>query len=175
MICPDEYNPIYSSYNPSCFKLHLNIAVRQYSSFGEQFFSMKSISSSQCLTSVYEAWSWMLDVWSLLSFGTRRITTMTVVFGNSGRLPLGCVPAGSPKSVAGRLLPHLPLFQASRTSLALLFKNISTHCRQIHLALWKFSNASQVSNVCKRSSTAISQCSGPSRICFKRFCPVIKD
>jgi len=93
IIWPSVYNPIYSSSNSSCLKLHLYIAVRQNGSFGLQFCLMNSISSSQCLTAVYKAWSCMLDVWSLLPFGSRRITTMKVVFGNSGRLPLAVMPA----------------------------------------------------------------------------------
>jgi len=149
--------------------------VRQYGSFGLQFFSMKSISSSQCLTSVYEACSCMLDVWSLSPFGTRRITTMKFVFGNSGRLPFAFLPARSAKSVASRLLPHLPFFLASRTSLAHFFKNISTDCRQIHSALSKVSKGSHFSKVPKKSATAVSQCRGPSLSCFKRFCHGIMD
>jgi hypothetical protein len=55
----------------------------------------------------------MLDVWSLSPFGTRQITIMKVVFGNSGRLPLAFLHTRSPKSIAGRLMPHLPFFLAS--------------------------------------------------------------
>jgi len=117
----------------------------------------------------------MLDVWSLLPFGTRRITTMKVVFGHSRRLPLIFLTGHSPKSVVGRLLPPLPFFLTSRTSLAHLFQNISTHCRQIHLALSKFSKGSQVPKVSKKSATAVSQCRGPSHIWFKQFCPGIMD
>jgi len=143
------------------------IAVRQYGSFGPQFFSMKSISSSQCLTSVYQAWRWMLGVRSLLPFGTRRMTTRKVVFGNSGELPLAFLTVRSPESIAGRLLPHLPFSLASQTLLAQLFKNISTHCRRIHSALSKFSKGSHFSKVSKKSATAVSQFRGPSRCCFK--------
>jgi len=117
----------------------------------------------------------MLNVWSLLPFGTRRITIMKVVFGNTGRLPLAVLPACSAKSVAGRLLPRLPFFLASQTSLAHFFKNISTHCRQIHSALSKFSQGSQVLKVSKKSATAVSQSRGPSLSCFKRFCPGIMN
>jgi len=136
---------------------------------------MKSISSSQCLTSVYEAWSCMLDVGLLLPFGTRRITTMKVVFGNSGTLPPTFLLACSPNSVAGRLLPRLPFFLASRTLLAHFFRNISTHCRRIHSALLKFSKGSHFLKVSKKSATAVSQCRGPSNCCFKQFCPRIMD
>ena len=102
---------------------------------------MKSISSSQYFTSVYEGWSCMLDVGSLLPFGTRRITTMKVVFGNTGTLPLAFLPLRSPISVAGHLLPCLPFFLTSRTMLAHFFRNISTHCRRIRSAVSKFPKA----------------------------------
>jgi hypothetical protein len=54
IICPGAYNPIYSASNSSCVKLHLYNAVRQFVSFRFHFFLMKSISSSQSLTSVYD-------------------------------------------------------------------------------------------------------------------------
>jgi len=145
MIGQGAYNPINSSSNSSCVKLHLYIAVRQYGSFGEQFLSMKSISSSQCLTSVYEAWNWLLDVWSLLLFGTQRITTMKVVFGNPGTLPLSFWCTRSPKSVTSHLMPGLPFFLSSRASLAHFFNNISIHGHRIHSALSKFCKCSQFS------------------------------
>jgi len=129
MICSFVYNPIYSSSNSACSNVHLNFDVRMYGSVGRPFLLMKSISSSQCLTSVYAAWSWLGDRTISLPFDTRQITTMNVVFGNSGRLLLAFLLARSPKSVAGRLLPRLPFFLASRISLAHLFTNISTHCR----------------------------------------------
>jgi len=175
IICPSAYNPIHSSSKSSCVKLHSNNAVRQYGSFGPQFFSMKSISSSQCFTSVYEAWSCMLDVGSLLQFGTWQITTRKVVFGNTGTLPLAVLRARSPKSVASRLLPRLPLFLASRTLLAQFFGNISTHYGRIHSALSKFFNGSHSSKVSKKSANAISQCRGPCRCCVKQFCPGTMD
>jgi hypothetical protein len=100
---------------------------------------------------------------------------MKVVFGNSGRFPLAFLPARSTKSVAGWLLPRVPFFLASQTSLAHFFTNISTYCRRIHSALSKFSKGSQVSKVSKKSATAVSQCRGPSRSCFRRFCPQIMD
>jgi len=136
---------------------------------------MKCICSSLCFTSGYEAWSCMLDVGSLWRFGTRRITFMKVVFGNTGTLPLASLPVRSPKSVAGHLLPRLPVFHASETSLAHFFRNITTHCDRIHLALSKFSQGSHYSKVSKKSPTAISLCRGPFRCCFNRFCPGIMD
>jgi len=62
-ICPCVYHPTYSSSNSSCSKVHLNMEIRMYGpSFGPQLLSMKSTSSSQYLTSVYEAWSfWGLE------------------------------------------------------------------------------------------------------------------
>jgi len=100
---------------------------------------------------------------------------MNVVFGNSGRLLLTFLPAPSPKSVAGRWFPRLPFFLASSISLAHFFRNISTNCWQIHSVLSKLTNGSQVSNVAKKSATAVSQCRGPSRTCFNQFCPLIMD
>jgi hypothetical protein len=126
-------------------------AVRPYGSFGLPFCSMKSFSSSQCLTSVYKAWSCMLDFWSLLLFGTQRITTMTIVFGNSGRIPLAVLPARLPKSVTGHLLQGLSFFPASRTSLEHVLSNIFSHCGGIHSRLLKFSKCSQVLTVYKNS------------------------
>jgi len=132
IICPSAYNPIYSSFHSFCVKLHLYNAVRQYESFGQQPLSMKLISSSQGLRSMYEVWSCVLDVWSLLPFGTRWITTTKVVFGHSGWLYLGFWPAGFPKSVAGRLLPRLPFFLASQTPLLHSLEHFSTYCHRIH-------------------------------------------
>jgi len=175
IICPFVYNPISSSSNSFFWKVHLNLDVTVYGSFGCPFLLMKSISSSQRLTLVYEAWSWFGDRMTSLPFDTRQITTMNVVFGNSGRLLLAFLLARSPKSVAGRLLPRLHFFLACRISLAHFFMNISTHCRQIHLALSKLSKGNQVSNGSNKSATAISQCRGTSRSCFNRFCPRIMD
>jgi len=136
---------------------------------------MKSISSSQCLTSVYEAWSCLGARTISLPFDTQLITTMNLVIGNSVRLLLAFLLACSPTSIAGRLLPRLPLFLSSRISLAHFFENLSTHCRRIHSALSKLSSGSQTLNVSKKSATAVSLCRGPSRTCFKRFCPRIMD
>jgi hypothetical protein len=60
-ICPFVYNPTNSSSNSSFSKVHLNLNVRVYGSFGHPCLLMKSISSSQFLTSVYAAWSWFGD------------------------------------------------------------------------------------------------------------------
>ena len=110
IICPFIYNPIYSSFNSFCSKVHLHIDVIMYSSFGPPFLLMKSISSFLSLTSVYEAWSCLGARTISLPFNTQRITTMNVVFGNSGRLLLTFLLARWPKSVAGHLLPCLPFF-----------------------------------------------------------------
>jgi len=95
------------------------------------------------LTSVYQSWNWVLDVWSLMRFGTRRITTMKVIFGNTEMLHLTFMPARSLKSVAGHLLSPLPFFLTFWTSLAHFFRNISTQC---HRAAWsqKSSNDQQL-------------------------------
>ena len=171
IICLCVYNPIYSSSNLSYSKVHLNIDVIMYGSFGPPFLSMKSISSAQCLASVYEAWSCLGARTIFLPFDTQRITTMNIEFSKSGRLLLAMLLGRSPKSVAGRVLPRLPFFLASWISLAHIFKNISSHCRQIHSALLKLSNSSQVLNVSKQSATPASLCRGPSQTCFNRFCP----
>jgi len=175
IICLCVNIPIYFSSNSSCSKVHLNIDVRMYGSFRPLFLSMKSTNSSQCLTSVYKAWSCLGARTISLPFDTQWIITVNVVFGISGRLLLTILPTRSPKSVAGRLLPRHPFFLAFRISLAHLFKIISTHCRQIHSTLLKLTNSSQFSNVAKISATAVSQCRSPSRTCFNRFYPQIMD
>jgi len=85
------------------------------------------------------------------------------------------LPACSPKSVAGWLLPPLPFFLASWTTLAHFFKKPSTQYRWMHSALSKFSKCSQVSELSRKSATVISQRRGSSRNCFKRNCPGIMD
>jgi len=175
IICSFVYNPIYFSSNSACSKVHLNFDVRMYGSVRHPSLLMKSISSSQCLTSLYAAWSWFGDKTISLPFDIRQITTMNVVFGNSGRLLLAVLLARSPKSIAGRLLPHFPFFLTFRISLAHFFKIISTHFRRIHSALSKISNGSQVSSVSKKSATTVAQCRGPFLSCFNQFCPQIMD
>jgi len=103
------YNPIYSLSNSSCSNVHLKINVRMYGSVGPPFLSLKSISPSQCLTSVYEAWSCLGARTISLPFNTQQITPMNVVFGNSGRLLLAFWLAHLPISSAGWLLRHLPV------------------------------------------------------------------
>jgi len=174
IICPGAYNSIYSSFNASFVKVHLYITVRQYGAFKKQFYSMKSISFSQLFTSAYEVWS-LLYIWSLLPFDTQWITTMKGVFRNTETLPFTVLPVRFPKCVAGHLLPWLPLFLASGTSLLHLFKNNWTHCRRIHSELLKFSKDSQVSKVSKQSTPSLSQCRGPTRSCFKFVCSGMTD
>jgi len=128
---------------------------------------MRLISSSECLTKLYEAWSWLLHVWSLLQFGTQRITTTKVGFGNSGWLPLALMPVCTAKSVTGHLKLCLLFLLTSRTSLAQFFNHDSIYCCRIHLALSKFSKCSQVSEGSKISGTAVTQCREPSRSCFR--------
>ena len=140
---PFVYNRIYSSSNSSCSKVYLNLNIRISGPFGHPFLLMKSISFSQCLTSVYVAWSWFGDRTILLAFNTWHITTMKVVFGSSGRILVIFLLMRSPTSVAGHMLPYLPVFLNSRTSLAHFLKNISTHCRIIDSVLSKLSNGTR--------------------------------
>jgi len=56
IICPLLYNPIYSSSNFPCSNVHLNIDGRTYGSVRPPFLSMKSTTSSHCLTSEYNTW-----------------------------------------------------------------------------------------------------------------------
>jgi len=133
------------------------------------------MSSSQSLKSVYEAWSWLLDVRLLLPFSTQWITTMIAEYGNTGTLPFACVPACSPKSDAGHMFPRLPFFHPFRSTLAHFFQIISTHCGWIYLALWKFSNDTKDLKVSKQCATTVSQCSGPCSSWLKWFCSGIID
>jgi len=66
-----EFNPIYSSSNSSCTKVHLKIDVRMYGSFGPAFSSMKLFTFSRCLTLKYEACSWYGDRTIVLPFNPR--------------------------------------------------------------------------------------------------------
>jgi hypothetical protein len=61
IICLFVYNTIYSSSNSSCSMVNLNLNVTVYGSFGHPFLLMKSISSSQRLSSVYAASNWFGD------------------------------------------------------------------------------------------------------------------
>jgi len=173
--CLCLYNPIYSSSNSTCCEVHLNLDVRMYGSFRPRFLSMESTNSSQCHRSVYEAWCCLGARNIFLPFNAQWIITVNVEFGNSGRLLLGFLPARCPKFVAGRLFPPLPVFLASQISLAHFFKFISTHCRQIHSAISKLTDGSQLSNVTKKSATTLSQCRSPSWTWFKQLCPRIMD
>jgi len=173
--CPCLYIPIYSCFDSSCSKVHLNIDLRMYGSFRQSYLLMKSINSSQCLTSVYEALSCLGARTISLPFDIQWIITVNFVFGNSGRLLLAFLPARSPKSVADRLWPHLATCLASGISLAHCFKNISTLCSRIHSALSKLTNGSQVTNFAKTSATDVSQCRGPSRTCLNQFGHLIMD
>jgi len=175
IICMFVFNPIYCSSDSASSNVHLKVYVRLYGSVRCLSFLMKSVSSSQCLRLVYAAWSWSGDRTISLPFHSRQITTMNVVFGNSGRLLLTFLLTRSLKSVASRLFPPLPFFLASRISHAHFFEIISTHCRRILLASSKLSNGSQLSNVFKKSATSISQCRGPSLSCFNWFCPRMRD
>jgi len=136
---------------------------------------MKSISSSYYLTSVYTAWSGFGERTILFPFDNQPITTMNIVFGKFGRLFLSVVRVCSPKSVTNCLLPRLPFSLTFSISLAHFFRNISTHCRPINLALSKLSKGNHVSNVSKISVTAVSPCRGQSLSYFNQLCPWIID
>jgi len=144
IICSFVYNPIYFSSNSACCNVHLNFDVSMYGYVRRAFVLMKSISSSQWLTSVYAAWSWFRDRMILLQFDTQHITTMIILFGNSGRLLLAVLLARSPKSVASHMLSRLRFFLAAQIFLAHFFHNIPTHCWWIHSALSKLYYGSQV-------------------------------
>jgi len=139
IIGPSVYNPVYSSSNSSYCKVHMNFYHRMYGSFRCQFWLIISISFSQCLTLVYEAWSWFEDRIVWLPYDIRRITTVNVAFGNSGWSLSTVLLLHSPKSIAGCLLPIIMFFLASQIAHAQWFDNISTHCRRIHSALLNYS------------------------------------
>jgi len=169
------YNPIYSSSNSTCSKVHLNINVRMYVAFRPLFLSMKSISCSQCVTSVHEVWSDFGARTISLPFEKEQITTMNNVIGNRRRLLLAILLEHSPKSLPGRMLPRHPLTLASLILIANFYKLIATQCGQIHSVLSKVSNSSQSSNVTKIYATAVPEWSGPSWSWLKWFCPQMKD
>jgi len=175
IIIPGVCNFIYSSSNSSCCTVHLNIDMRKYGSPRPPCLLMKSTNCSRRLTSVYEASSFSGAWTKSFPFDNQWITTMNIIFGNSGRLHISFLPSHSPKSVPSGLLPRLPLFLACHILLAHFFKNTSTHCQGIHSALSKSTNGSKFLNVSKTSATTVSQCSGPSWTCFNRFCPRIMD
>jgi len=165
------YNSIFSSSNLFVSKVQSNIDVMIYGAFGHLFLVMKSFSFSQCLTSVYKVYNCLEAGTQSLPFNTQWITTMNIVFDNSGRLLLACQMAHTPKSVAGRSFPRLAFFLSFQISLAHRFKSIWTHCQQIHSAESKTSNSTKFLSVSKTSATTNSQCRGPSRIYFKQFFP----
>jgi len=169
------YNPVYSVSSFSYCKVHWNIDVGIYHSFGPQFLSMKVISSSQWVTYVYEARSCLGC--RIISFpsDTQQITTIMFISGNLAMLLVAWFLAILPKSVAGCLLHCRPYFLAPQISLAHFFNLILTRCLQIHLALSKLSNSSQFSIGFKTSVTAVSQCRRPSWSCLKCFCRWMMD
>jgi len=96
--------------------MHSNINLRMNGSLGPLFLSMKSTSSSDCLTSVSETWSCSADRTKSLPFDTKQSTIMNILFANIVRKLLAVLPTCSPKSIMGRLLtlpfcfPHLSNF-----------------------------------------------------------------
>jgi len=169
------YNHIHSLPNSSWSKVYLKIDVRMCGSLWPLFLSMKWISSSQCLTSVYDAWlCWGTGTISL-PVNTQQFTTMNIECGNSGRLLFAFILACSLRSRTIHLFARLSFCFASWLSDAHFFKNISTHCRGIHSALSSLFNCRKLSKVSKKSAPAISQYRGPFQMYFKLFCPQIMD
>ena len=175
IICPWVYSPIYTLSNTSWPKVHLNIQIWMYGHLGPPFVAMNLIRSSQCLTSIYEAWSCLADIITLWLFDTRWITTVNIVFGHSWGLIHAVLSACSPKSVASHLLYYLSIFLVFWISLAQFSINISTHCSLIHSPFWKLSSGRQFLNNNTVSVTAVSQCRGTCQSRFKWFCPQIMD
>jgi len=128
IICLFVCNPILSLSNSSSFKVYLNYDVTMYGYFGCPCLSMKSISSSQCLISVYNVWSWFVHRIISSQLDTQRITTLNIVFRKSVRWPRAYSPTCSLKSITRRMLPCLSIFLGSWISRANFVKNISTHC-----------------------------------------------
>jgi len=117
IICYCQYNPINSLSKSSCSKVHLNIDVEMEGSYGPLFLSMKSISSSQCLTYVYKTSGRLGDIMKSLAFDTQLITTMNIEFGHCGRLLQNCWPRCSTKSITGPLSPGVTFFHCSQICL----------------------------------------------------------
>jgi len=140
------YNPMYSSSHLSCAEVHLNIDVSMYGSFRPPFLSIESISSSQCLTSEYEAYSCLGYSTISLPFDTQWITTMNALCSQFGRLPLAVWPMHYSKLVTGSCLPHLPIFIISQTFVAHCIESISTRCCRIHWELSTLSKSNQFSS-----------------------------
>jgi hypothetical protein len=63
--------------------VYFNIAIWLFGSFGLQLLSKKSISFSQLLTSVYEAWSYLLNVLTLSPFDTWWTISVKVICAKS--------------------------------------------------------------------------------------------
>ena len=109
------YNTTYSSSNSSHSKVHWNLEHGINGAFRPLLLLMKSISSSQCPTFEYGTGSCIGHLRLALPSNTHQITTMNIVFGNSGKLLLIFLPALSPKSIAGCLLSCFPSFLGSWT------------------------------------------------------------
>ena len=136
---------------------------------------MKSIRSSQCLSSVYEVWSCLGARTISLPFDTQRITIIDVEGSNSGRLLLTILLLRLPKSDAGRMLPCLPFFLTTRISHKHFFNRISTLYRRIHSPLSMSTKGSQSSNVTKQSAPSVSQSNDPSGNFLNWFRPRLID
>jgi len=142
----------------SCSKVHWNIVVWMYGTFGPQFLSMKSIHSSQFLSSGYNAWSYIGDARLSLLCGTRWMANITTMDGNSRTIFSTLLPMLSPKPSTCHWLSHLWWLLNSQSLISMYFKSISIQCWWIHSALSKCYNCRQFSNVTKESATAVSRC-----------------
>jgi len=173
LACAGVNNLIQSSSDVSCSKMHINMDLTIFRTFEHLLLSMKSICSSQCLTSGYKAWNWLGGIILSFPFVTQQITTMHIVIGILGRLLLGCVTAHSPTSTISLFLLRLLFLLNFQILLVHFLKKILIHCHQIHSVWSMISNGSQHAHVIRISATTICQYRGPSPSCFKQFCPQI--
>jgi hypothetical protein len=118
------YYPNNSLSNSCCSKLDSYIIVTMYGSSGPPILLMKLISSSECITLVYEDSTLLRDRTIRLPFNTWWIPTMNIVFSNTERLPHPLLTLYTPKSIPGYLLPWL--------SCVLTFLNLTFSLLQIH-------------------------------------------
>lgn len=131
--------------------------------FQSKYFSMKSLGFFLCLTSKYETWYCLLDVWSLLPFGTLRIITIAVIYGKVDQSALVMLPVHSPKPVGSHWGPCISFFLTFQTSLPHFFDNIPIQFCQIDSAASDLSYDSRHSKITKQSAMDIIIPQGPSQ------------
>jgi len=170
---PFAYNSIHISCKVSSPILYMNIHVWKYGSFRPLFLLIISISSSQCLTTIYEAMCHLGDWIILQHVDSQPIATINVFIRNSGWLGYVILPTHSPKSIAGLLLTCLPCFLNFQIWHIHIFKTIYKNCTNIDSAILKISDGTQFLNVAKQSATAVSQYRGSSQISCLMFCCLI--